>query len=428
MSRSISWLGVFTIVFVAILLSVGNTFAAGELTVWMKKGFVEQQNVEFEARVKAFADMKGIKVNTELIAYEDAFAKWTAAIESGNVPDISFFGYQEVGQFYQQGLLEDVTDVLAAIQKEYGAIFPKSIKAVTFEEKTYAIPFWGEGTALYYRKDLFQKAGLANPPDTWEQFREYAIKLTNPGEGVYGAGIGYGSGNSDAEWLSRSMTWAFGGSIFDESGQKIVFNSPTTLEAVNFISGLFMQDKVTPPTAMGWNDGGNNTAYISGQAAMVVNTGSIIKAIRNEHPDLLKQTGVVVLPKGKAGRFTAGISNNLGIFKGAKNKDLAKELLTFLLEPEWYEKWISVSAPLALPVFQKLAETELWQEEHHKAFLDSMTTFEFLGYKGSYTPKAGKIYNLRLINTMFENIIVKGMSAEDAVAAFTKEAEKILNE
>ena len=39
-----------------------------------------------------------------------------------------------------------------------------------------------------------------------------------------------------------------------------------------------------------------------------------------------------------------------------KNKELAKELITFLLEPEWYEGWISVSAPLALPVLQKLAE------------------------------------------------------------------------
>ena len=161
---------------------------------------------------------------------------------------------------------------------------------------------------------------------------------------------------------------------------------------------------------------------------MVVNTGSIIKAMRNEHPDLLADTGVVVLPQGKAGRFTAGISNNLSIFKGAKNKDLAKELLKYLLEPEWYEDWISVSAPLALPVYQKLAETELWQDPHNKAFLDSMTTFEFLGYKGSYTPNAGKIYNLRLINTMFENVIVKEMKPEAAIENFVKEVEKIVNE
>ena len=135
-----------------------------------------------------------------------------------------------------------------------GEIFPKSLKAVTFNGKSYAIPFWGEGTALYYRTDLFQEAGLENPPDTWEEFRDFALKLTKPSEVIYGAGLGYGSGNSDAEWLSRSMIWAFGGSIFDESGTKVAFNSPETLEAAKFISALFMEDKTTPPTAMGWND------------------------------------------------------------------------------------------------------------------------------------------------------------------------------
>ena len=77
---------------------------------------------------------------------------------------------------------------------------------------------------------------------------------------------------------------------------------------------------------------------------MVVNTGSVIVALGKDYPDLLEKTGVVVLPQGKAGRFTAGISNNLGIFKDAPNPELAEELLLFLMDPEWYRQWINVSA------------------------------------------------------------------------------------
>ena len=399
--------------------------ASTPITIWMKKGFVEQQNVEFEKRVKEFSAKNNIPVNAELLAYEDAFPKWTAAIESKNVPDISFFGYQEVGQFAMQRVLEDVTVLIGKLQAQYGKIFSNSIQAVTFGGKTYAIPFWGEGTALYYRKDLFSKAGLSSPPDTWEDFRSYALKLTNPAAGVYGAGIGYGAGNSDAEWLSRSIIWSMGGSIFSEDGKSIIFKSPETKMAVEFIAGLFLRDKVTPPSAMGWNDAGNNTAYISGQAAMVVNTGSIIKALEKNNPDLLKQTGVVVLPKGPAGRFTAGISNNLAIFKDSKQKEVAQELLTFLMEPAWYKEWIAVSAPLALPVYEQLAKTEtIWQKEHNKAFMESMGTFKFLGYKGEYSPAAGKIYNMRLINALFENIISKGMNTDMAIDQFVQEARK----
>jgi multiple sugar transport system substrate-binding protein len=399
---------------------------AATLTVWMKKGFVEEQNTMFEERVKEFASMRGIDVNVELIAYEDFFTKWTASIESGNLPDLSFFGYQEIGQFYEADLMKDLTSLIEKIESEYGRIFEASKKAITFEGRTFGVPFWGEGTALYYRKDLFEKAGIAGPPDTWEDFRDYAIKLTDPKQGVYGAGIGYGAGNSDAEWLSRSMIWAFGGAIFDEDGNSVIFDSQETRQAVNFITRLFVEDQVTPPGAIGWNDGGNNTSYISGQSAMVVNTGSIIAALRKNNPELLEKTGVVVLPQGPAGRFTAGISNNLGIFKGAPNAELAEELLLFLMEPEWYRKWIAASAPLALPVYEALAEDPLWTEPHHKAFMDSLETFEYLGYRGPYTPAAGEIYNLRLINSMFEDIIVNKVSVEEAIASFEKKVKEIV--
>jgi multiple sugar transport system substrate-binding protein len=409
-----------------VLLAICQIWAAPQkpLTVWMKKGFVEEQNTLFEQRVREFAAAKKIPVSVELIAYEDFFPKWTAAIASGNLPDISFLGYQEVGQFYNQGLLEDISSVVLDIQKQNGEIFENTINVVSFDGKTYAMPFWGEGTALYYRKDLFTQAGFKNPPDTWEEFRTMAAKLTIPSQNQFGAGIGYGSGNSDAEWLTRSILWAFGGSIFDKNG-RLSFDSPNTREAIKFITDIFVSDKSTPPSAIGWNDAGNNTAYLSGQAAMVVNTGSIINALKNNNPDLLAKTGVVVLPKGKAGRFTAGISNNLAIFKDAQNKEVAKELLRYLMEPAWYQKWIDVSAPLALPVYKNLAQNDpVWKDQYNKAFMDSMATFRFLGYEGPYTPWAGKIYNLRLINSLFESIIAKNVDFDSAISNFITEANK----
>jgi len=399
------------------------------LTVWMKKGFVEEQNTAFEARAQEFAKVNNLTVNVELLAYEDIFPKWTAAIESRNVPDVSFFGYQEVGQFSSQGVLADVTDLLQQIETKNGKLFPASVDAVTFGGKTFAIPFWGEGTALYYRTDLFQQAGISGPPKTWAEFRDDAKKLTDVSKGIYGAGIGYGDGNSDCEWLSRAMIWSYGGSIFGPDGKSIVFDSAGTKAAIDYVTGLFQQDKVTAPGALGWNDGGNNTAYISGQAAMVVNTGSIIVALRKNNPDLLAKTGVVLLPAGPSGQFTAGISNNLGIFKDAKNPKAAREFLTYVLDPKWYQQWIDVSAPLALPVYQTLAKTDpVWQQQQNKGFMDSMATFKFLGYQGPYTPAAGKIYNLRLINALFENILSKGMSRDAAVKQFVDAAQQAVNQ
>jgi multiple sugar transport system substrate-binding protein len=289
------------------------------------------------------------------------------------------------------------------------------------------VPFWGEGTGLYYRKDLFQKAGISGPPQTWDEYRADAVKLTDAANGIYGSGTGYGDGNSDCEWLSRGIIWSYGGAEFSADGKSIVIDTPETRKAIDYIVGLFMKDKVTPPTALGWNDSGNNTSYLSGQAAMVFNTGSIVNAMKKSAPELLANTGFAPLPAGPKGRFTAGISNNLGVFKLAKNKAMASELLVYLLDPSWYKEWIDVSAPLALPVYQDLAKNDpIWKDPINKAFLDSMTSFKYLGYKGSYTPAAGKIYNLRLMNALFENIMAKGMSVDAALAQFKQEATKAM--
>jgi multiple sugar transport system substrate-binding protein len=394
------------------------------LTVWMKKGFVDEQNVMFEQRVREFVAAKNVPVVVELIAYEDFFPKWAAAISSGNVPDVSYFGYQEVGQFYPEGVLEDVSQVVRDIQGKTGSFFVNSLNAVTFEGKQYAVPFWGEGTALYYRKDLLAAAGYNNPPDTWEQFREIAKKTTNAQQNIFGAGLGFGSGNSDAEWLTRAMLWANGASIFDKNG-KIALDTPEARELCQWLADIFLVDKSTPPSAIGWNDSGNNTAYLSGQAAMIVNTGSVVNAIRNQAPELLEKTGVVVLPRGKAGRFTAGLNNTLGIFKAAKNKDLAKELLVYLTDYAWYQKWINASVPLALPVFEKIAQEDpVWKDPYNKAFMDSMSTFVYLGHPAPYSPAAGKIANLRLINSMFESIIANRRPVDAAIREFVTEATK----
>ena len=100
----------------------------------------------------------------------------------------------------------------------------------------------------------------------------------------------------------------------------------------------------------------------------------------------------------------------------------------YLTDPIWYQGWINVSAPLALPVFTRMAkEDPIWKDPYNKAFIDSMATFSFLGYDGPYTPAAGKVYNLRLINAMFESIIAKKTPIDTAIKDFVTEANKALN-
>ncbi|MCA9904303.1 MAG: extracellular solute-binding protein, partial [Anaerolineae bacterium] len=141
---------------VVIVTSLSATVLAQDesVTFWMKRQLLDECNAALEARAVQFTSETGTPVNLEIMPYEDALARWSAGIESGNVPDVSFFGYQEVGQFYGQGLLVDLSDVVAQVQEANGELVPALVNPITFEDKQWAVPFWSEGTVLYYRTDL----------------------------------------------------------------------------------------------------------------------------------------------------------------------------------------------------------------------------------------------------------------------------------
>ena len=391
------------------------------VTVWMKKQLVEDQNTSFTERAKAYGAEKGVTVNVEIIAYEDFYAKWAAAIESGNVPDVSFFGYQEIGQFYEQGVLSDVTAIVDTVEKANGAISANLKQPVTFDGKLYGVPAWAEAQVMIYRTDLFQKAGISAPPATWEQFRADAAKLTDKAAGVYGAGIGYGQKNSDAEFWTRAVTWSYGGTL-DASPEDAGGSEGKNAEAATLIQSI-VKDGSTPQDALNWDDAGNNRSYLSGQSAIVFNAGSLLRTLATEAPDVYKNTAVAAFPAGPAGAVSPGIMNTFGVFKDAKNPEGAADSIASLLDKTWYQEWTDLGAPLAIPVYDELRAGGVWTEDPNKAFAASVDGATYLGSPSQYSPAAGTVYNNRLVNKTFQDILINGTDITAALAELRKQVD-----
>jgi multiple sugar transport system substrate-binding protein len=394
---------------------------SGPLTVWMKKQLVPSQNEAIEKRVADFSAETGIPVSVETIAYEDFLPKWSAALESGDVPDVSFLGYQEVGQFFGQEALDDVSDLVAGIEKANGPISDTLKKPVTFDGAVYGVPFWAETQVLYYRTDLFQQAGIATAPATWDEFRQVARQLT--GGTTYGAGIGFGDGNSDAEFFSRAVAWSYGGSL-DAAPEDAASVQAANEQAVQFVKDVMATDRSAPPDAVGWDDSGNNRSYLGSQSAMVFNTGSLLNTLKSESPDIYAATGVAPYPAGPAGAVSPGIENNLGIFADADNKDGARKLISYLLDKKWYQSWTDAGAPLNIPVYDDLRRQGVWKEQRNAAFATAVDGFQYLGHPSAYSPAAGEIYNLRLVNKMFGDVIVNNTPVPDALSTMRGEVDE----
>lgn len=134
--------------------------------------------------------------------------------------------------------------------------------------KLYAVPFYGESSMLYYRKDLFQKAGITVPDQpTYPQVREWASKIHNPKNGVYGMCARGKPGWGENMAFLSTLVNTYGGQWFDMKWNPTI-NTPAWKEAISYYVDLMQ--KYGPPGASsnGFNE--NLALFSTGKCGMWV--------------------------------------------------------------------------------------------------------------------------------------------------------------
>jgi sorbitol/mannitol transport system substrate-binding protein len=137
---------------------------------------------------------------------------------------------------------------------------------VSYKGDLYAAPFYGSSSFMFYRKDLFQKAGLTMPEHpTWEQVAQFAAKLDDKTAGVSGIclrGIpGWGQNLAPLTTVINT----FGGRWFDEKWEPQL-SSPKTKEAINFYVDLLKSHGQPDAAKDGWQE--CLQLFTQGKAAM----------------------------------------------------------------------------------------------------------------------------------------------------------------
>lgn len=99
--------------------------------------------------------------------------------------DVLTIGMYEASLWGDKGWLAPMTN----LPDDYNLddVFPSVREGLSVDGTLYALPFYAESSMTYYRKDLFEQAGLEMPEHpTWTQMAEFAEKLHKPSEEQYG--------------------------------------------------------------------------------------------------------------------------------------------------------------------------------------------------------------------------------------------------
>jgi multiple sugar transport system substrate-binding protein len=399
---------------------------SGKLTVIQKtEYFPEAQQLIHDDIVKFAAD-KGVELDLSTANPEifgDFTAKMLAAVQAGNAPDLGYHTLS-IPQMYSLDIVEDVSDVVEKAIGLYGAPTPQQIEFnAKFDDKWWGVPFSVNAGAWYGRKDVFSAAGIdVITLDTWDKRRDAALAVSNADKQMWGWGMTVNR-SGDGHGLIIGVIQAHGGSFTDETGMKVVFNSPQTVEAVQWLAETYMSDKykpMLPPGVESWTDTSNNEAYLAGTIAMTLNQPSVYAKAKLDKNPVFENTAVLHPPKTLDGRLLEG--GNVfwfTIFKGAKNADLAKELILNMLDPAQFVPVAKVGGGLNLPAF-----TNMWSDEilgvdpNFQIFREILQNPE-LYYGASHPAKPSALIAAidaaGITSQMMANITTKTMGVEDAV-------------
>jgi len=300
-----------------------------ELEFWLADFNEATRHLVNEQLIPRFeAAHPGVKVNTQYISWAHLDEKLMISFAGGVAPDVFQVGAEYVGGVAYRGMAEPLDHYLARWggQDDY---FSASWSTCVYQGRVYGLPYLSAPRVLLYRKDLLHAAGFDRPPDTWEELAQVGERMTKRrGPVTTTAGL-----NLPVSWqIFVEFLWENGGRIFSEDGRRSRLNSPEAAEALQFYVDLYHKYRVCPTSGMP-QIGGSIPVFASQKAAMEIMNQVGLYNLQRYAPELLPKVGIAPTPKRKQ-RVISVYTDWLAMSPQSRHKDLAWELMTFLMEPE----------------------------------------------------------------------------------------------
>ena len=217
----------------AALLS-GSAFAATTLTIaTVNNGDMIRMQKLTGDFTKANPD-----INLQWVTLEENVLRQKVTTDiatKGGQYDIVTIGNYEVPIWAKNGWLLPLDNLGADF--DVNDLLPAIRNSLSYNDKLYASPFYGESWMMMYRKDLLAKAGMTLPDKpTWDWVKQFADKVTDKATGLNGVCLRGKAGWGENMAFITALANTFGARWFDEKWQP-QFDSPEWKAALT-LSGM----------------------------------------------------------------------------------------------------------------------------------------------------------------------------------------------
>jgi len=327
--------------------------ASGTVTWWVPDWDlpVAQQLVDqFEA------DNSDLTVDIVQVTGDTIVNKVTVALESGNAPDVITESIARTPGYIDDGELTDLSDI-------YGDDLPQDdfvpgvLDSVSKDGKIYAVPYRWATNALIYNPDLFEQAGITEPPTTFDEFVDAEKKLQ--AIGVDGTAWPMKGDPSDLTLRFLDFATSNGSTIEDGTPHLTQDSVEKALELI----GSSVADGYASASSFELDNTGIRELFLQGRVGMYL--GGVFDV------DTAEQQGKPVASAMAPGPDGVGSQEAVGwahlVPADAKNVDGAKRFVTFLGQAD-----SEAALTLTFPARISAGQDPKFQTETRKAFYDQL--------------------------------------------------------
>ncbi|GMQ59942.1 sugar ABC transporter substrate-binding protein [Vallitalea sediminicola] len=319
----------------------GATDEKVTLNIW---GMGEEAKLLSEIEADFETKNPDIDMVVQAIPWDQAHDKLLMAVASGKGPDVVQLGTTWIPEFAEAGVLKDLTPFI----DQYPNIDPKnyfesSIGTTEFDGKYIGIPWYVDTRAMFYRTDLLSEIGYDEGPNTWDELKDAATKLSARGDEYYGISFDLAD-----QVFSIPYGWQNGSEIIEDG--KPLFNEPEFVETIQYLNSFF-EEGLAPVQ----DDMDLIQAFKDGIKPMFVSGPWMINIIKNQVPEIDGKWAVRTVP-AKENNISSVGGSNLVVFDNTKNEEAALKFISYMTEVETQVKWFDIAK--CLP-----ARTEAWNDE-----------------------------------------------------------------
>lgn len=164
-----------------------------------------------------------VEVKVTYTPWADYWTKLKTSLAGNSGPDVFWMNGPNFYAYASNGWIKDLQPLVDESKLDASVYTDALINLYSYKDHLYGLPYFLDAVGLYYNKELFDKAGIPYPDDswTWNSIEENAAKLTNKENGVYGYAALIDSQSGYYDLIHQA-----GGYIISEDKKKLRFRFP----------------------------------------------------------------------------------------------------------------------------------------------------------------------------------------------------------